>query len=221
MDLAAPALHAVAPVVRRHRRVSGTHGRWWPARRHAAGVLPRGRRGCAFAGRAARPSARHVDLRTVAGRDGGRQPHWRGGARTRGHGTSRCGARGVHRCRGRAGGGLQPGAARWPAAQRRHVRAGVGSLPAPHRLLRPDQPLVAACPGRGRCCLRAVIGATTSQHPGVHASPKGGLSGWDGDAERRQPSADRRARAAHTAGAGRCAPWRGAWCMAVAVLART
>ena len=64
--------------------------------------------------------------------------------------------------------------------------------------------------GRGRCSTRC-RGTTTSQHTSPHASPKGGVSRWDGHAERRQPTADRRALAAHTAGAGAPRPWRGAW----------
>src|SRR5205823_6568864 len=55
---APPALHGMAPELRRDRRVSGAARLYRPAGRGSCGVLPRSRRGRARARRAPGPSAR-------------------------------------------------------------------------------------------------------------------------------------------------------------------
>ena len=139
VDAAAPAVHGVAPRLRRHRgvpaspRVSvSTPGR------DAAGVLPRRRRRRPRARRAARPAAAHRDPRSrpssaaaVASARRARR-HRRRRRRAVGPGWSPFIVVGPSLVVG-----VQPRAVRRRAAHRRRLRPVVGRVPRPHRVRRP------------------------------------------------------------------------------------
>ena len=199
---APPALHAVAPLLRRHRRdlaPDSTAAGWSPpcSRSSSPSVCaPTASTSCTTA-RCARQIPAWLLVAAAAASLAGAVALGVVGLPASGPGSSCSSSPGSS---SRAGTTWSCSAAACTTTSR-SPRRGVPSRSLTG-LLRPSRDAATARPRRGRGGLLAVGGATLAQHPGPHAAPKGGVSRWDGHAERRQPTADRRALAAHTAGAG-------------------
>src|SRR5581483_5076468 len=171
VDRAAPALHGMAPGVRRARRIARVARRPRPAARDPARVLRSRRRGRARARRAAGPAPPHRDPGGRAERGGGGRARDRRRTRRRRRRPGRRGARPVHRGRARARRRVQPRARGRPPPQRRRVRARVGRLPVADGVRGADgqrEPGGAARVGR---CVRGVVRPAQPQHAGAYDPP--------------------------------------------------
>ena len=172
---APPALHAVAPLLRRHRRHARPPLRRRPPRRHPASPSS-SPSGCAptpstssTAARCAPPSPAGSSSPAAAASLAGAVALGVVGMARVGPGLAVFIVVGVVLTLR-----LQPRAVRRPPPQRRHVRRRLGRLPRPRRLLRPSRD--AAPPrARGRVAAYALSRrAALAQHPGPHAAPPSG-----------------------------------------------
>ena len=192
MTAPAPALHALASELRRRSGPAlAPVVAAGPARRDARRLLPRGRNRRPCARRAERPPARDPDPGPVARRRSRRprsRPRSGSGSAARSPTTSGCSPSSPPAPSSCCA--LQPGALRRPAPLRRLVRARLGRLPAPDRVLRVRR--AARLGGRARGGLRRPVElrAAPAVEPGPPAAPAGRVR-------------HRHGRAGRTAGASR------------------
>ena len=182
---AAPAVHVVAPVLRPDRGRPRAGARPEAVVGHPARILLRRRR---FSPRARRAAwAAFADDDSLAPPVDGirRRPRPRRGPGCRRLGRRGCRPRAIHRGRRAVRLRLQPGAARGPPARRLLVRAFVGSVPRPDRVLRTDWKTVGRCgAGRGGR-LWAFVRAARPEHTRAPRTAAGKLGQRDDCVPRR------------------------------------